>query len=223
MIILLEKPIEELKFGIFGSRYQLFERPLQDLDLDYHILQDLDQLDHSFDIVFGSGFYRILPDEYLSTPKYGLIFFHETPLPEGRGNAPVQWTVKHSRPNLTITAFQATAEIDAGKYLYQYNVPINQTDTLDILNQKREEGVRSCCKAILVEMKQGALVLREQTGRASVNPRRTPSDSELDPTRSLRDLWDEIRVCDNEKFPAFFFLEDKKIILKYEVRDKEDC
>ena len=33
----------------------------------------------------------------------------------------------------------------------------------------------------------------------------------------LIDLWDNIRICDNEKYPAYFYIEGKKITLKYEV------
>ena len=119
-----------------------------------------------------------------------------------------------------ITAFQATAEMDAGNYAYQCNVPITPQDTLDILEAKRSEGIQICCAEILREMKQGVLVLRPQSGMASVNPPRSALDSELDPDRTLRDLWDDIRICDNERFPAFFYIDDWKIILRYELSSK---
>jgi methionyl-tRNA formyltransferase len=34
--------------------------------------------------------------------------------------------------------------------------------------------------------------------------RRTPADSQLDPTRALSELFDQIRVAVPERFPAFF-------------------
>jgi methionyl-tRNA formyltransferase len=148
-----------------------------------------------------------------------MVFFHETPLPEGKGNSPIQWTVFNKRPNLTVTAFKATEGMDAGAILYQYNIPISSLDTLEILDNKRNIGIKKCFEGILEELKQGFIVLRTQTGQDSISAKRTPDDSELDPDEILLSLWDQIRVCDNNNFPAFFKLEGKKIILRYEVED----
>jgi hypothetical protein len=40
--------------------------------------------------------------------------------------------------------------------------------------------------------------------------------------KPLKDLWDDIRVCDNEKFPAYFIVEGKIIYLKYKVADNDN-
>ena len=61
--------------------------------------------------------------------------------------------------------------------------------------------------------------MRTQTGQDSISQRRTPEDSELEPNEAFLNLWDKIRVCDNNKFPAFFKLKGKKIIIKYKVED----
>ena len=41
---------------------------------------------------------------------------------------------------------------------------------------------------------------------ATYYPKRTPDDSEVDPDKSLRDLFNQIRVCDPNRYPAFFEL-----------------
>ena len=61
------------------------------------------------------------------------------------------------------------------------------------------------------------LVLREQHGASSYHKKRNHADSCLDSTKSLDSLWDDIRICDNDKYPAHFYIEGKKITLKYEV------
>jgi len=45
---------------------------------------------------------------------------------------------------------------------------------------------------------------------ASYYKKRTPNDSEIDPTKSLIDQFDLIRVCDPNRFPAFFELNGVK-------------
>lgn len=219
MIIKLEKGIEDLKIGIIGSRKELLKDVLVQKNINYVVIEHINDIDDTFDIVFGTGVYQLIKEPYLSLPAYGIVLFHETPLPEGKGNAPIQWTIFNKRPNLTVTAFKTTEGMDAGAILYQYNIPLSSLDILEVLDKKRSIGIKKCFEGILEELKQGYIVLRVQTGQDSISPRRTPDDSELDPNETLLNLWDKIRVCNNEKFPAFFKLNRKKIILRYEVED----
>jgi len=219
MIIKLKKGVEDLKVGIIGSRKELLKEVLVQENINYVVVEQINDIDDTFDIIFGTGIYQLIKEPYLSLPAYGMVFFHETPLPEGKGNSPIQWTVFNKRPNLTVTAFKATEGMDAGAILYQYNIPISSLDTLEILDNKRNIGIKKCFSEILEELKQGYIVLRTQTGQDSISQRRTPEDSELEPNEALLNLWDKIRVCDNNKFPAFFKLNGKKIIIRYKVED----
>jgi methionyl-tRNA formyltransferase len=90
---------------------------------------------------------------------------------------------------------------------------------LEILDNKRNIGIKKCFEEILEELKQGYIVLRRQTGQDSISTNRTPEDSALDPNETLLTLWDKIRVCDNVEYPAFFKLNGKKIILRYEIEE----
>jgi len=219
VIIKLKNDIKKLKIGLFGARSKILAEVLVNKNIKFVQIEQVSDLNTSFDIVFASGVYSLIKEKYLSYPTYGIIGFHETPLPEGRGNAPIQWTIENKRINLTTTAFKFVNEMDAGAYIYQYNIPISISDTLVELEEKREEGIQKCFSAIIDEMEKGYLVMREQTGSVSINAKRIPSDSELDINKTLIELWDKIRICDNEKFPAFFRINKKKIILKYEVED----
>jgi len=217
MIIKLDKNIKDLKIGLFGTRKSLLADELDRRKIKYHVVKNIADIDKSFDFIFASGVYSIINNEYLKIPAYGIIGFHETPLPEGRGNAPIQWTIENKRINLTISAFKFIKEMDAGEIIYQYNIALSSTDTLSDLEKKRKMGIQKCFSSIIDEMDEGYIVTRQQTGRISTSPKRAPSDSELDVNKTLIELWDKIRVCDNEKFPAFFRIHKKKIILKYEI------
>ena len=74
-----------------------------------------------------------------------------------------------------------------------------------------------CFEGAINELSSGVLVLREQSGMSSYHKRRNLEDSKLNADEPLKDLWDNIRMCDNEKFPAFFYIGNTKIILRYEV------
>jgi methionyl-tRNA formyltransferase len=51
------------------------------------------------------------------------------------------------------------------------------------------------------------------------HPKRTPADSQIDPSHSIASQFDKIRVCDPDRFPAFFELRGKKYKLILEKID----
>ena len=220
MILKINKALKEIRFGIIGTRSVLLQEVLDELKIiNYQILKNCEEISDEYDMVLMSGVHYIIPGEVLTRPTYGVFGFHETPLPEGRGFAPIYWTIKNGRPNFTISMYQADTDIDTGRLVCQYNVPVLQTDTYASLSEKRGSGIQGAFRIFIEELENGIIVLREQTGLSTKSPKRKPEDSELDTSKSLLDLWDDIRCCDNENFPAFFTIDNKKILVKYEVVD----
>lgn len=217
MIIKLDKPASGLKIGLAGFRQGLLMPPLFQMGMKFEFINELKEITSDFDFVFVTGMYKLIKKEQLDAPKYGVFGFHESPLPEGKGHAPIQWAVLNKRP-LTITLFKFNEGVDAGPIVCQHNVFFEPTDTYPQMETKRKLGIQECFKVCLEELKEGVLVLREQSGKESYHKKRTPEDSKLDATKPLIELWDNIRICDNEKFPAFFVVGDKKVILRYEVQ-----
>ena len=220
MIIKLDKDVKDLNIALLGFRHQLLIDVLEKNNFtNYKILSTCEEIDETSDIVFLSGVHYIVPEEYLSKPKYGVYCFHESPLPEGRGSAPIHWAVSNNRPNLTVSLFQANAKIDKGYIVTQVNVPIELTDVYEDLERKRLEGIQLAFEVFLEELSEGCIVLRRQTGSSSYNKKRSITNSELDVNKTLAELWNHIRVCDNDKFPAYFKVGGKKITINYKVED----
>lgn len=221
MIVKIEKNISDMKIGLLGTRSNCFSRVLDRYRIEYSKVE-IDEIDQSYDLIFESGVYKIIPEEILLLPTYGVIGIHESPLPEGRGHAPIQWAVLNSRKNLTITLYRLNKGVDSGQIINQHNVPILQEDTLIELNEKREKGISECFQVFLDEIISGYMVLRDQSGKGSYHKKRSLDSCELDLKYNLEVLWDHIRICDNEKYPAWFRVGNKKVILRYEVIDLLD-
>ena len=221
MIVKIEKSISEIKIGIAGARSFCFSRVLDEYGIKYKNIQ-ISDIDSSYDIVFESGLYEIIPEETLSKPAYGIIGIHESPLPEGRGHAPIQWAVLNNRKNLTITLYKLDKGVDSGLIINQHNVPIAECEGLIELNEKREKGISDCFRVFVEEMISGHIVLRKQSGLGSYHKKRNLESCELNSEMRLADLWDNIRICDNKNYPAWFRVGNKKIILKYKIVDLPD-
>jgi len=216
VVLQLGKQISDLKIGIVGSRSDCFSKILDKEKIQYDKIK-VRQIDSSYDLIFESGLYRIIPPEILKLPKIGIFGTHETPLPEGRGFCPLQWSVLNKREHIVVTLYKLDENVDNGKIVNQTYKPIANLDTIKILDQKRKEGISEGFQLFIDELRQGFIVLRDQTGTPSYSEQRTPDSCELDVSKRLADLWDEIRICNNEEYPAWFMIDDTKIIIKYEI------
>ena len=61
---------------------------------------------------------------------------------------------------------------------------------------------------------------KEQKGEETFYDKRGPKDSQLSIDKSLKEQFNLLRVCDNERYPAFFYLNDKKYVLKIFKEDE---
>jgi hypothetical protein len=59
----------------------------------------------------------------------------------------------------------------------------------------------------------------KQTGEPSWYKRRRPADSELDPDLSIREQFNLLRTVDNERYPAFIRVGDRKLFFKVDYED----
>ena len=218
MLQKINKSLDELKIGLVGFRSKFISIALDRYGLSYDIIQ-VEDISQKYDIILGSGVYNIIPDELLLKPIYGCFFIHESPLPEGRGHAPIQWALQNKKVNFTLSLFKVAPGVDDGYIVYQHNKEILYYDNVESLETKRQEGITECFEIFLNELKQGVIVLREQTGKSTYHKKRNKLNSEIKSIDNLNDLWEKIRICDNEKYPAFFILNDKKITLKYTIDD----
>jgi methionyl-tRNA formyltransferase len=146
------------------------------------------------------------------------VVVHESALPRGRGWSPLTWQILEGASEVPITLFEAVDAIDAG--------PIYLQDVMrfaghELLPELRAEQARKTAELVLRFLESlpadGSRASgRPQEGEASHYPRRTPADSRLDLARSLAEQFDLLRVCDNERYPAWFERDGVKYVLRIE-------
>lgn len=199
---------------LIGIRAHLFENHVKELGCKTEVISSPDELKHEADICIASGVYFIIKPEYLSVPRLGIWGFHESPLPKGRGCAPIHWTILHGGNELTVSFFKLVEKMDAGPLLGQESCLIPKTALLDELRAMATDLSMKLLDEYLIRFLSGEIQPYDQDGEITYYPKRTPQDSKLDTDMSLGELWGLIRICDNEEYPAWFEIEGKKFILK---------
>ena len=56
----------------------------------------------------------------------------------------------------------------------------------------------------------------KQDGESTFYSKRTPSDSKLDPNKTIAEQFNLLRIVDNKSYPAYFDLNGTRYILKVE-------
>lgn len=87
------------------------------------------------DLVVLAGYMRILPPEFIKAFPH-TINIHPSLLPKYKGLNTYQRALNAGDTVVGTTVHWATEELDAGKIIAQHEVPVNETDTAQTLQQK---------------------------------------------------------------------------------------
>lgn len=147
----------------------------------------------------------------LSLNKYNLVV-HESKLPLGKGWSPLTWQILEGSNKIPVSLFEAADEIDAGPIYLQEFIQLTGKELLPELKHLQGEFTIRLIVKFLENINE--ISKNVQTGESSFYPRRTKEDSQLDINKTIKEQFNLLRVCDNERYPAFFLLGDQKYILK---------
>ncbi|MEH2610394.1 formyltransferase family protein [Bradyrhizobium sp. AZCC 1693] len=161
----------------------------------------------------------ILPDD---RQKYGAtLVIHASDLPEGRGWSPHIWQILEGKNRIVVSLIEAQDPVDTGAIWAQRHLVLEGHELSDEINE--------ALFAIELELMDHALTIigsgkaRPQDDRpSSYYRRRTHEDSRLDPSRSIAEQFDLLRVADPQRFPAFFDLRGHRYFVRIEKAGASD-
>lgn len=171
------------------------------------------------DIAYYLGYDRIVPADHLVRHGNNLVV-HESALPHGRGMSPMTWQVLEGQRDIPVTLFEAVEDLDAGPVYLSRTIATTGQELLPELRAILGHLTIELCTEFYERYPNIVSEGRPQEGTPSYYPRRRPSDSELDPSMSIADQFDLLRVVDNDRYPAFFDLRGRRYRLRIEPMDE---
>ncbi|WP_081910362.1 formyltransferase family protein [Thermopetrobacter sp. TC1] len=163
------------------------------------------------DIAFYIGCLKITPKEVLQRNKRNLVV-HESDLPSGKGFSPLTWQILEGKNNIPICLIEAVDKVDSGDIIYR---DVMHFEGHELINEIRhiqgQKTIELCMRFLQADLPPKGV---PQAGQESFYPKRRPKDSEIDINKSIKEQFNLFRVVDNERYPAFFFMNGKKYILK---------
>lgn len=165
------------------------------------------------EIAFLLSYEAKVSAELLARSKHNIVV-HASDLPLGKGMSPLTWQVLEGRDVIPITLFEAVEAFDAGTVYLKDSFRLQGNELLNEMQAVLGAKILDLCAEFVRRYPAIIAEGRSQEGASTFYRRRTPEDSQLDPTRPIQEQFNLLRVVDNERYPAFFELNGRRFILK---------
>lgn len=168
-----------------------------------------------FELLISVGYRFIIESAVLEKSKIA-INLHPTLLPKYRGYRSGPFIIMNNERETGVTLHYIDNGMDTGDIILQKKIVLSSFDTVKSMSLKTSliEG------AVLIEglnllLENRVSAIKQNESDATVfNQIRTPKDSEIDPNKSIKDLYNVIRACDPDEYPAFFYVDGEKVCIK---------
>jgi methionyl-tRNA formyltransferase len=208
------------------------------------LVASANELRESGDFLFLISCGELIPAKVRNRFTHTLVL-HASDLPEGRGWSPHIWQLIASANYITLSLLEAEDAVDTGRIWAKKRIDIAPHELFDEINAKlfaaeielmdsaiKHHGaifprpqtspqaqiasqLQTAPQAQIAHQVQAAKKTA-QTNKPNHYRLRTPQDSQLDVNASLASQFNLLRVCDPERFPAFFEHNGAKYTVKIE-------
>lgn len=170
---------------------------------------------YNYDILVTLGWPYLLDRRVLEKSKYA-INVHPTLLPKYRGYRSGPFILLNDEKESGVTVHLLTERLDAGDIISQVSFPVSIFDTPKSMKRKTDEieGMALVDAINKIQKNCCEFIPQDESLASQYDEIRTPNDSIIDWDRPLKELYSAIRACDDEKYPAFFYVEGQKVCIK---------
>lgn len=149
------------------------------------------------------------------------LVLHASDLPLGRGWSPHVWQIIDGASEITVSLLEAQNKVDTGHIWHKIKVAIPPTALWDEINHILFTAELALMDFAIEHF--GTIEPQPQDPETTPTyyPKRSPKDSKIDPEKSIKEQFDLIRICDPDRFPAFFELKGVQYEIKLEKIDEK--
>ena len=149
-----------------------------------------------------------------------VMVLHASDLPTGRGWSPHVWDILAGKEELTLSLLVAEDKVDSGDIWAKHHFTVPKHALYDEINDLLFQAEVELMDHAIDLVEQGEAPKPQDDRSPSYHPRRTPADSELDSSSTLESVFNQLRVADPDRFPAFFRMHGHDFELTVKKRGK---
>lgn len=181
---------------------------------------EIDLIRSKDELTYGSILFLISCSEIVAEAdwkSYGkALVIHASDLPYGRGWSPHIWQIIDGATTLTLTLLEAAMKVDSGDVWKKIRIDVSRDALWDEINHLVFDAELKLMSFAVENFETIEPQPQTNTIEPTYHPKRDLTDSRIDPQKSIQDQFDLIRVCDPDRFPAYFELHGCKYTLRLE-------
>ncbi len=144
------------------------------------------------------------------------LVLHASDLPKGRGWHPHIWAISQGAEFITVSLLEAEDKVDSGRIWLKSHISVPKNSIWDEINHILFTAEVEMINYAVQNFGHITPIPQANEEQATYLRKRTPLDSRIDPNKSIAQQFDLIRVCDPNRFPAFFEHLGQRYTLKLE-------
>lgn len=166
------------------------------------------------DILFLVSCSQMIQDVKRKKYKSSLVL-HASDLPKGKGWSPHIWSILDGASQITVSLLEASEPVDSGAIWLQTKFTLEGHELLPEINAKLFTAELSLMSQVTEQF--GRISPTQQQGDTGpYMPKRSPTDSQIDPYKTIAEQFDLLRVVDSQRYPAFFDYRGKRYLITME-------
>jgi methionyl-tRNA formyltransferase len=172
------------------------------------------------DLVGGDILFLIACTEIIKSKERSLfkkcLVVHASNVPQGRGWSPHIWQIVSGAEHIVVSLLEAEDNVDTGAIWKQETIHVPKDALWDEINSLLFQAQIRLMDFAVENYATVVPAAQSKDRTPTYYPRRTPEDSRIDPSMTIGEQFDLIRVCDPVRFPAFFIIHGRKYFLRIE-------
>jgi methionyl-tRNA formyltransferase len=165
------------------------------------------------DLGVVAAYGKLIPEDLLQLPRFGMINVHASLLPKYRGAAPVHRAVIAGEPETGVTIMRVVKDLDAGDMLATAVRPIGPDETSDVLERDLAEMGARLLVDVVGRLEAGTVTaVPQDEARSTYAARLTKDEGLVDWTLPAHAIHNRVRGL----YPwphAYSYLDGSRIIL----------
>lgn len=171
------------------------------------------------DLIVVVAYGKIIPNEIIEIPKYGIINVHSSLLPKYRGASPIHSAILNGDTESGVSIMYIEEELDAGDVILQEKCEISKDDTLGTLHDRLKElGAVGLEKALeLIENGEVVATKQDESKVSFVKPI-SKEETKINWSDEKEKIYNQVRGLN--PFPTAFTVNEKDEIIKIYKTEK---
>jgi len=170
------------------------------------------------DLIVVVAYGKLLPQELIDIPKYGVINVHSSLLPKYRGAAPIHAAIINGDTETGVTIMYIAEELDAGDIILQGKTEITKEDNLGTLHDRLAIiGEETLMNAVeLIFQGKATRVQQKHSEATFIKPFRK-EQTKIDWNKSANEVFNFVRGMN--PFPTAYTTFEEKVFKLYAVEE----